>query len=339
MAERMNALVMGIALLALTLASGIVRAEGQQGTAGRGGQLRGDLPVLKAAVLKAGTVNWELDTIRHYGLDEKNGFRLETLDMAGNAATRVAFQAGEADIVVADWIWVARQRAANRDFVFLPYSKAVGALVVPKGSTARTLADLKGQKIAIAGGPVDKSWLILQAYARQQGFDLAGETQAVFGAPPLVFKLGVSGEVGGAINFWHFLAKMEARGMRPLVQVSDAAEALGLDPNVPLLGYVLHGELARDRPDLMRGLMRASRQAKEKLRGDPAAWDRLRPMMNAGTTEDFEALKAGWIAGIPDDAPIDPEKAAKVLALMAKLGGEKLVGQATTMPDGVFAGQ
>ena len=28
-----------------------------------------ETPVLRAAVLKFGTVNWELDTIKHYGLD------------------------------------------------------------------------------------------------------------------------------------------------------------------------------------------------------------------------------------------------------------------------------
>ena len=299
---------------------------------------RAETPVLRAAVLKIGTVNWELDTIRHYGLDEANGFRLEVVGMAGNPATRIAFQAGEADVMVADWIWVARQRAAGRDFVFIPYSKAVGALVVPKGSKARRLSDLKGSRIAIAGGPVDKSWLILRAYARQQeNFDLAGETEAVFGAPPLVFRMGVSGEVGGAINFWHFLAKMEARGMRPLVSVADAASALGLDPDMPLLGYVVRGEMARENPDLLRGLIAASRAAKARLRDDPSAWDRLRPIMRAKADADFEALKAGWIAGIPDDKPIDPTAAARVLDVMARLGGEKLVGKATTLPDGVFA--
>ena len=197
---------------------------------------------------------------------------------------------------------------------------------------------MKGGKVAIAGGPVDKSWLILRAYAQQElGLDLADEVEAVFGAPPLVFKLGTSGEVDGAINFWHFLAKMEARGMRPLMTVSEAAEALGLDPDMPLLGYVVRGEMARENPELLEGLRKASRQAKDKLATDPTAWDRLRPMMRAEKDADFEALKAGWIEGIPADEPVDEAAAAKVLEVMARLGGEKLVGEATTMPEGVFA--
>ena len=284
---------------------------------------RAEATTLKAAVLKIGTVNWELDTIKHYGFDKANGFKLDVAGMAGNAATRVAFQAGEADIVVADWIWVARQRAAGKDFVFIPYSKAVGSLMVGKDSSSKTLADMKGKKIGIAGGPVDKSWLILRAYAQQEyGFDLKSETEQVFGAPPLVFKGALSGETDGAINFWHFAAKMGARGMRPLISVSDAAKALGLDPDIPLLGYVINGEMARKNPNLVAGLMAASRAAKEKLSTDSTAWDRLRPIMRAKKDADFEALKAGFVAGIPSAGPVDAKAAAKVLSVMAKLGGD-----------------
>ena len=296
-----------------------------------------EMPTLKAAVLKIGTVNWELATITGNGLDEANGFALEVQGMADNGATRVAFAGGAADVVVADWIWVATQRAAGKDYVFIPYSTAVGGIVVGKDSPIRSLADIKGAKIGIAGGPVDKSWLILQAYAQQEyGFDLAAETEQAFGAPPLIMKSAFSGEVDGAINFWHFLAKMKAAGMREIVSVAEASEALGLDPQTPLLGYVVKGEFARENPEAVAGLAKASRAAKELLAGDPAAWDAIRDRMNAKDDAQFEALKAGWIAGIPATASVDEDAARAMYNLMVDLGGEKLVGDATEMPDGVF---
>ncbi len=292
---------------------------------------------LIVAVLKFGTVNWELDTIAHNGLDTANGFALDVQGMAGGPAAKVAFQGGTADVIVSDWLWVARQRAAGKDYVFIPYSKAVGGVLVGKDSTAQSLADLKGEKIGIAGGPLDKSWLILQAYAAQaHGFDLAGETEQVFGAPPLIFKSALSGNVTAAINFWHFMAKMEASGMRKLVDISQAAEALGLDPETPLLGYVVKGEmLARD-PALVQGLAAASRAAKALLAQDDAEWDRLRPRMNAKSDAQFEALKDGFRAGIPAPGPIDEAAADRMLQLMVKLGGEKLLGSATSLPKGTF---
>ncbi|MEP6065929.1 MAG: ABC transporter substrate-binding protein [Paracoccaceae bacterium] len=296
-----------------------------------------DIPNLRVAVLKFGTVNWELNTIQHHELDAANGIEVQVQGMAGGSATKVAFQGGEADVIVSDWLWVARQRAAGKDYVFIPYSKSVGGVVVSKDSPAQTLADLKGSKIGIAGGPLDKSWLILRAFAEQTaGLDLEQETEQVYGAPPLIFKSALSGDVGAAINFWHFMAKMEASGMRKLVDIADAATALGLDPETPLLGYVVKGEMLRKNPDAIRGFALASRAAKEILADDNAEWDRLRPSMNAKTDAEFEALKAGFRAGIPSGEPIDEEAAEKMLQLMVRLGGEKLLGQAKDLPEGTF---
>lgn len=296
-----------------------------------------ETPVVRFAVLEFGTVNWELDTIRSYGLDTANGFEMDVQGVAGGSAAQVAFLGGTADVIASDWIWVARQRAAGRDFVFLPYSKAVGGLLVAADSPAQTLADLKGQKIGIAGGPLDKSWLILRAYAElAHGMDLATETEQVFGAPPLIFKAALGGEISGAVNFWHFLARMQAAGMRELISVADAAQALGLDPDFPLLGYVVKGEMLREQPELVAGIVAASRDAKAVLATDDKAWEQLRERMRAGSDADFEALKAGFRAGIPSDAPLDLTSAAKFFDLMARLGGADLVGDATSLPPGVF---
>ena len=166
--------------------------------------------------------------------------------------------------------------------------------------------------------------------------DLEAQTEQVFGAPPLIFKSALSGDTDGAINFWHFMAKMEAAGMRKLIDVSDAARALGLDPETPLLGYVIRGGLLRDNPAVVNGLAAASRQAKGLLAKSDAEWDRIRDRMNADTDAEFASLKAGYRAGIPTVDAVDEDAAARMLALMAELGGEDLVGQATTLPEGVF---
>ena len=295
-----------------------------------------DLPVLTIASQAGGTVAWELDTIRHHGLDEVNGFRLEIMEVAGKPAGQIAFQGGEADVIVDDWIWVARQRAAGQEIAFVPYSRAVGGVMVPAESAAQSLQDLAGAKIGIAGGPNDKSWIILRAYAAQQGFDLLAETEQVYGAPPLIFQTARSGELGGAINFWHFMAKQEAAGMRHLISVSDAALALGMDPDMPLLGYVVQSVMVAERPELVAAFASASRDAKTLLETSAEEWARLRPMMNAADDAEFEALIAGFRAGIPGDGPIDETSARTMFRLMVELGGEELVGTATELPEGVF---
>ena len=291
---------------------------------------------LRIATQVTGTVNWELTTITAQGFDTAQGLALEVRDVDAGPAAQIALLAGEADVIVSDWLWVARQRAEGRDLIFLPYSRAVGALHVKADSPVQTLADLQGKRIGVAGGPVDKSWLILRAYAQEQGFDLAAETEQVFGAPPLIFEAALSGEVDAAVNFWHFGAKMEAAGLRPVVTVAEAGAALGLDPNTPLLGYVFDAKLLRDQPQAVEGLARASRAAKDLLAKDDAAWQALRPQMNAKTDAQFEALKAGFRNGIPAPGPVDEAAAARMLALMVRLGGAELMGEVSSLPAGLF---
>ncbi|MDO6585318.1 ABC transporter substrate-binding protein [Salipiger sp. 1_MG-2023] len=302
-----------------------------------GSALAQDLPVIRAATLQIGTVNWELSTIIDNGLDEKHGFKLAMQPYADNGATRIAVEGDAADMAVADWIWVARQRAEGKDYVVIPYSRAVGAVVVAQDSPAQTLKDLQGGKIGIAGGPLDKSWLILRAYARQEeGFDLKADTEQVFGAPPLIFKSALGGDYAGAINFWHFLAKMKAAGMRELISVETAATALGLDPDVPLLGYYFKQGFLDAHSGLAQAFYEASRDAKDML-ADAAAWDAIRPQMNAANEAQFDQLRGDWLAGVPARGPVDAAAADRLLALMGELGGTELVGKAYHVPAGLFA--
>ncbi len=73
---------------------------------------------ITVGVLKFGTVSWQLETLKAHRLDEAAGLTVEVLPLASKNATSVALQAGRADIIVSDWIWVMRQRAAGADFVF-----------------------------------------------------------------------------------------------------------------------------------------------------------------------------------------------------------------------------
>ena len=209
--------------------------------------------------------------------------------------------------------------------------------MVPADSAAKSLVDLEGQKIGVAGSPVDKSWLVLRAYARKvEHFDLAGSTEQVFGAPPLIYKAALDGEVQGALNFWNFGARMQAAGMRTLVKVDEAVAALGLDPETPLIGYVVRGEVLESHPGLGEAIAAASRAAKDKLASDPSAWERIRPMMHAETEAEFQALKAGFLAGTPSQGAVDEKAAARMLAIMTEFGGADLVGDLKELPDGVF---
>jgi NitT/TauT family transport system substrate-binding protein len=292
---------------------------------------------VRIGVLKFGTVSWELDTLKHRQFDAANGIELDVVSFAGEDATNVALLAGNVDVIVTDWLWVSRMRSDGSDLTLAPYSTAVGAIMVKADSPIHTIEDLRGRKIGVAGGPLDKSWLLIQALAkRDHGLDLPAESDIVFGAPPLLSEKAMQGELDAVLNFWHFCARLEASGFRRLVGANDAANALGASGPVSALGYVFHDKWATENPDAAAGLVKASAQAKDLLAKSDEEWLRLAPIVRA-EGEQLEKLRDRYREGIPR-RPIAEEEAdaAKLYRVLASIGGEKLVGKATDMAPGTF---
>jgi NitT/TauT family transport system substrate-binding protein len=294
--------------------------------------------VVRVGVLKFGTVSWELDVIKTHGLDHAEGIDVQVLELAGRDATSVALLAGRVDVIVIDWLWVARQRAEGTMLAFVPFSSSVGALMVPAASTARSLADLDGKRVGIAGGPLDKSWLLIRAMGlSQRNIDLAGNVEPVYGAPPLLNAQALAGRLDGVITSWNFLAELEARGFRSLVTVEEAARSVGVDGALPLLGYVFDERWGAAHRNAVTGLVRASRRAKRMLAESDAEWDRLRPVVRAPDEATFVALRAGFRRGIPARwGEAERANAVRAFDVIAKLGGEALVGRGTALQSGVF---
>ena len=62
--------------------------------------------------------------------------------------------------------------------------------MVRPDAAIHNLGDLRDKKLGIAGGPVDKSWLMLRAYANQTlQLDLLEAVEPVYAAPPLLNKI------------------------------------------------------------------------------------------------------------------------------------------------------
>ena len=294
-------------------------------------------PTVRVGVLKFGTVHWELDVIETNALDEKQGIDLEVVVLGSKRATSVALQGGAADVIVTDWIWVSRQRAEGRDYAFVPYSLSVGGLMVRPDAGIARLADLKGRKVGVAGGPVDKSWLLIQAYAKHNGMDLAQAVEPTFGAPPLLNELIQRGDLPAVLNFWHYNARLKAAGMQELLTTVEVLPALGVERPMPLLGWVFNREWASDNRDAIDGFLRASYSAKHLLLESDAEWERLQPKMKVSDATTAAALRDAYRLGIPrrfDEA--DREAAARTFAILAREGGEKLAGSSDTLAPGTF---
>ncbi|MFT4115177.1 ABC transporter substrate-binding protein [Bradyrhizobium sp.] len=292
---------------------------------------------IRLAVQKTGTFSWELATIRAEGLDKEANLSLEVTELASPEAGKIALRAGNADIMLSDWLWVSRERALGARLTFYPYSSALGAVMVPASSPIKTLADLRGRKLAVGGGPIDKSWLLLQARMKQDGIDLKSEATIVYGAPPLIAAKAIDGEMDASLNFWNFCAQLEARGFRRLAGIEDILPKLGVKGPVSAVGYVFDDNWAASHRDAVARFIAMTRKAKQLLVTSDAAWDRVAPLTGATDAAMLKTYRDRYRDGIPRRSIDDEEADARVLyRVLAGIGGPDLVGPAPELDAGTF---
>src|SRR5512140_185121 len=236
---------------------------------------------LRIGVQTTGTFAWQLDVIRRHGLAAAAGLDLKISEYASPDAGKLALNGGSVDLAVVDWLWVARARTLGAKLLFYPYSSAVGSVMVKSDSPVRNMDDLKGKVLAVAGGPLDKSWLIVQAAALRQGIDLKRETTLEYGAPPLIFQKLQQGEAAASLNFWNFCARLEAEGYRRILDVRKAQATLGLNEPVALVGYAFSEEFAASHKSTIDRFIAVTQEANAIMLRSDEEWDALRRQLNA----------------------------------------------------------
>ena len=65
---------------------------------------------LRISIQKTGTASWEIAVMKARGLDKAADLDIETTELASTDAGKVALEGGAADMVLGDWLWVARER-------------------------------------------------------------------------------------------------------------------------------------------------------------------------------------------------------------------------------------
>jgi NitT/TauT family transport system substrate-binding protein len=293
---------------------------------------------MRFGVLKFGTVSWELRVIQAHELDRAEGIRIEALELATNQATQVALQAGRVDAIVSDWFWVSRQRAEGADWTFFPFSAALGAVVVPAGSRVRSLPELAGQRLGIAGSPLDKSWLMLRALAWQKhGLDLDKAVTKNFAAPPLLGEQLQSGRFDAVLTYWQFAARLEAGGMTRLIGMDEVMRDLGMARPIPLVGYVVSERWAKGQGKVVEAFVRASQRARQILANSDAEWDAIAPMTGTSSRDELIKIRDAFRAGIPQRwGDAERRDAVRLYRMLAEIGGEALVGKSVDLQPGTF---
>lgn len=278
-------------------------------------------PVLSLSVLQFGTAHWELDHLQRHGLDRANGFELKVRLVADLPASRLAVSSGSADGAVSDLLWAQARYEAGTGYRYVPFSSQIGEVLVPEDSDIRTLADLRGKRLGVAGGPEGLGWKLLQQAALREGLDLTREVTVQYAAPPLLGQALRRGQVDALLTFWQFSARMRGEGgVRTAFELEDLLGSLGLKTRLPVLGYLFSETWAAEHEELLARFERALRETKSQLAKESAHWQAIRPLMRADDDAVFEALRNSFIEGI--SPPLDSERIGQLHELLRLAGAD-----------------
>jgi NitT/TauT family transport system substrate-binding protein len=292
---------------------------------------------LRIAIQKTGTASWEIEVIKARGLDKAANLEIESTELASTEAGKIALEGGAADMIVGDWLWAARERALGDKLLFTPYSSALGAVMAPKDSPVHAVADLAGRSIGVAGGPIDKSWLLLRAAALGAGLDLTKDARPSYGAPPLIAEKLVQGETETALEFWNFSADLEGRGFRRAIEMTDVEKALGATGQVSMTGYVFSEAFAASHKDALRRYFAATAEARKILTQDGSAWEPIKTRLRLKDDAALKVYRQRYLEGVPKRTVAEEAADARILyRRLAEIGGRELVGKATELDTDLF---
>lgn len=235
---------------------------------------KGDGGTIRMMLNPAGTMSFPPFVIKKFKLDEKYGFKLETINYTNANTATAAMQSKSAEMIVYEWLATARIIDGGIPVVGVaPFMTYVNTVLVPTDSSLKTLADLKGKRLGVHS-KTSYDWMIMQAAAKQKfNIDLAKEVTIQEAAAPLLRGASDQGQLD-ATQMWNSLAAdmLASNKYKTLVTIRSITEDLGI-PTVPYLFFGMRADYVKEHPENVKAFVAAYQEVYDILKTNDEVWE------------------------------------------------------------------
>jgi ABC-type nitrate/sulfonate/bicarbonate transport system substrate-binding protein len=255
--------------------------------------------------------------------DLAQGIDLQIRMYANIEAVYQAMRAGDSEMAPGGWTNAVQWRATGAPWSVV-YPLALGAgvdVLVPKDSPLKTLADLKGKKVASYAGPTGTATILFRTLlADHYGFDPGKTNLLQYGSPPVLINALKKGEIDALVMLdplaTRLLAGGDVRSISNLVSDYEAKSG----KKMLWLGWMVHDKLVKRDPQAITKILIAYQQALDYLDKNPDEWKKYaKPSGLEGAGLDLlvertkRDLKAEWNQRWIDDLTSFGGRASAVL--------------------------
>jgi NitT/TauT family transport system substrate-binding protein len=255
----------------------------------------GDKP--KQATVKVividGTQRFPIYAMRTRGIADKYNLKVEEIPVSGPQAQYTAMQTGDFQVATTAWFPVVLMRAQGYKFtIVFPVSSYTDDIVVPADSPLKSMADLKGKRIGVSGGPASSgTWIFRTEAVRFFGFDPMKEAKVQFGAAPLLTGLMENNELDAIlIQNPQIVRLLETKKFRSLASFGDIwREKTGQD--VMLVTIVMNEDWAKANREIAKRFVAAFKESAEYLKAHAEVWPEVAEQIGIKTATGAKLLQ------------------------------------------------
>lgn len=210
------------------------------------------------------------------GFDKKNGIAVEYTTYPTLDGLFTAIRGKQVDVGFGGWTAFAQFRSKGFPVTMIfPVGRGVSLdIIAPKGSTYKSLGDLKGHRVGSYAGAAGTATVLFRVLAsRYYGYDPAKTNDLQYAGPGLLPSLVEKNEIAAALLFDPLAAKAIASGpFRSVVNLADVyKEKVGED--FLWIGVASNDDFIAQQPAALSGFVRAWIESVAYVKSHPEVFE------------------------------------------------------------------